>query len=398
MHVKELIEPYKEYVQSLRREFHAYPELSNVEFETTQRIARELDALGVEYELDRRRNTGLVGIIRGKLPGKTIALRADIDALPVEERSSVDFSSKNPGCMHACGHDGHMAILLGAARMLKEVEDQIAGTVYLVFQPGEETGAGAPDMIAFGDWFEKTDAIFGGHVWVDLPAGLVSVEAGERMAASDLFTIHIQGKQAHGAQPQEGVDALVVAAAMVMNLQTIISRNTSALDSAVVTIGNIKSGTEWNIVNGEASLGGTVRYFNKDQETKIIAAMERIVKHTALAYGAEARLEYTKRVPPTINDPASSALAERVVVDTLGADKLSTMRKVMAGEDFANYLEKKPGCFAFFGIRNPEVNAIYDHHNNKFNMDDSVLSAASAVYAQYAIQWLKEHSELNIDF
>ena len=389
--VKSLIEPYKEYVQLLRREFHEHPELSNREFETTKRIARELDVLGVEYELDTARNVGLVGIIKGDKPGKTIALRADIDALPVEERTNLPFKSKNEGVMHACGHDGHMAILLGAAKMLMENRDQLEGTVYLVFQPAEETGAGAPDMIAFSDWYEKTDAIFGGHVWSALDAGLISVEEGPRFAGSDIFTIKIQGKQAHGAQPQMGVDALVVAAAMVMNLQTIISRNISALDSAVLTIGNIKSGTEWNIVNGEATMGGTVRYFDKADRDFIVDRMKAIVEHTALAYGATAELIYEKRVPPTINETQSSGLAERVVVDVLGKEHLSPFQKVMAGEDFANYLEGKPGCFAFIGVRNPECDAVYDHHNNKFNMDDSVLSAASAVYAQYAIQWLKEN-------
>lgn len=389
--IRLLIEDYKEYVRNLRREFHQHPELSNQEFQTTQRIAKELDALGVEYQIDTNRNTGLVGVIKGDKPGKTVALRADIDALPVEERTGLDFASQNPGAMHACGHDGHMAILLGAARMLMDNRDQLEGTVYLVFQPAEETGMGAPDMLAFGDWYQKTDTVFGGHVWSGLDAGLVSVEAGPRMASSDVFTIHVQGKQAHGAQPQTGVDALVVAAAMVMNLQTIISRNISALDSAVLTIGSIQCGTEWNIVNGEATMKGTVRSFDKAKRDEIIDHMQRIVEHTALAYGATASLEYKKCVPPTINEEASSALAERVVVDVLGEAHLTKFQKVMAGEDFANFLEGKPGCFAFFGVRNPACNAVYDHHNNHFNMDDSVLSAASAVYAQYAITWLKEH-------
>ena len=389
--IKVLIEDYKDYVRNLRRDFHQHPELSNKEFETTKRIAKELDVLGIEYQLDTNRHTGLVGIIKGNKPGKTVALRADIDGLPVEERTGLDFASKNPGTMHACGHDGHMAILLGAARMLMDNRDQLEGTVYLVFQPAEETGLGAPDMLAFGDWYQKTDTVFGGHVWSGLDAGLVSVEAGPRMASSDVFDIHIQGKQAHGAQPQTGVDALVVAAAMVMNLQTIVSRNISALDSAVLTIGSIQSGSEWNIVNGEATMKGTVRTFDKAKRDEIIEHRKRIVEHTALAYGATARLDYKKCVPPTINEETSSALAERVVVETLGADKLVKMQKVMAGEDFANFLEGKPGCFAFIGVRNPDCGALYDHHNNKFNMDDSVLSAASAVYAQYAIQWLREH-------
>lgn len=391
MHSRDLIEQYKTYVQKWRRYFHKHPELSNEEFETTKTLAKELESMGVEVHVDDARKTGLIGIIRGAKQGKAIGLRADIDALPVQEHNTCEYKSEVEGKMHACGHDGHMAILLGAAKMLMQMKDRLEGDVYLVFQPAEETGGGAPEFIKFGDWFEKIDAIFGGHVWIDLPAGLVSVEAGERMAASSLFSINVKGKQGHGAQPHQAVDAVVVASAIVLNLQTVVSRNVSALDSVVVTIGNIHSGSEWNVIPGEATMGGTVRFFDPHQEEYIVDRMRQIVEHTALAYGAEATLTYEKRVPPTINDESCSALAEQVVIDTLGADKLSKMRKVMPGEDFAWYLQKKPGCFAFIGIQNPDVDAVYDHHNNRFNMDDSVLSAASAVYAEYAIAWLQRN-------
>ncbi|MDU3695301.1 MAG: amidohydrolase, partial [Veillonella parvula] len=276
-------------------------------------------------------------------------------------------------------------------KMLMSMKDRIEGDVYLAFQPAEETGAGAPDFIKFGDWYDKVGAIFGGHVWIDLPAGLVSVEEGPRMAASSQITINVKGKQGHGAQPHQAVDAIVVASAIVMNLQTVVSRNVSALDSLVLTIGNIHSGSEWNVIPGEAKMGGTIRFFDPGQEEYYVESIRRIVEHTAEAYGATATLEYVKKVPPTINDPESSELAERVVIDTLGKDKLSKMRKVMPGEDFAWYLQDKPGCFAFIGIQNPDVEATFDHHNNRFNMDDSVLSAASAVYAEYAIAWLQEN-------
>ena len=391
MHSRDLIEQYKSYVQDWRRYFHKHPELSNEEFETTKTLAKELEAMGVEVQVDTDRGTGLIGVIRGDKTGKAIALRADIDALPVQEHNTFDFKSDVDGKMHACGHDGHMAILLGAAKMLMSMKDRIEGTVYLAFQPAEETGAGAPDFIKFGDWYEKIDAIFGGHVWIDLPAGFISVEEGPRMAASSIFNIKVTGKQGHGAQPHQAVDAVVVASAIVLNLQTVVSRNVSALDSVVVTIGNIHSGTEWNVIPGEATMGGTVRFFDPHQEEYIVDSIRRIVEYTAAAYGATAELHYEKRVPPTINDPTSSELAERVVIDTLGADKLSKMRKVMPGEDFAWYLQEKPGCFAFIGIQNPDVEATYDHHNNRFTMDDSVLSAASAVYAEYAIAWLQEN-------
>ena len=391
MHSRDLIEQYKGYVQEWRRYFHKHPELSNEEFETTKTLAKELESMGVEVHVDTERGIGLVGIIHGDKTGKAIALRADIDALPVHEHNTVDYKSETEGKMHACGHDGHMAILLGASKMLMYMKDRIEGDVYLAFQPAEETGAGAPDFIKFGDWYDKIDAIFGGHVWIDLPAGLISVEEGPRMAASSQITINVKGKQGHGAQPHQAIDAIVVASAIVMNLQTVVSRNVSALDSLVLTIGNIHSGSEWNVIPGEAKMGGTIRFFDPDQEEYYVESIRRVVEHTAEAYGATATLEYVKKVPPTINDPEASKLAERVVIDTLGKDKLSKMRKVMPGEDFAWYLQDKPGCFAFIGIQNPELEATYDHHNNRFNMDDTVLSAASAVYAEYAIAWLKEH-------
>ena len=391
MHSRDLIEQYKTYVQDWRRYFHKHPELSNEEFETTKTLAKELESMGVEVHVDTERGTGLIGIIHGAKPGKAIALRADIDALPVQEHNTFDFKSDVDGKMHACGHDGHMAILLGAAKMLTAMKDRIEGDVYLAFQPAEETGAGAPDFMKFDNWFEKIDAIFGGHVWIDLPAGLISVEEGPRMAASSKITIRVKGKQGHGAQPHQTIDAVVVASAIVMNLQTVVSRNVSALDSLVLTIGNIHSGSEWNVIPGEAQMGGTIRFFDPAQEDHYVESIRRVVEHTALAYGATAELIYEKKVPPTINDAAASELAERVVIDTLGKEKLSKMRKVMPGEDFAWYLQEKPGCFAFIGIQNPEVGANFDHHNNRFTMDDSVLSAASAVYAEYAVQWLKEN-------
>lgn len=391
MTVKELVPKYQKYVQALRREFHQHPELSYEEVETTKRIAAELDKMGIPYQINPDKNIGLVGEIKGAHPGKTVALRADIDALNVTETNTFDFKSKNEGKMHACGHDGHMAILLGAARMLLEMKDNIYGTVLLVFQPAEEAGSGSAYMSKFGDWFERADNIFGGHVWIDLPAGQVSVEAGERMAAADMFTVKIHGRSGHGSQPQQTVDAVLVAAAIVMNLQSIVSRDYNPLDSVVLTVGSIHSGSRWNIISGEAELGGTTRYFKREFRQDIQDKMERIITNTAAAYGATAELSYTPGVPPTINEEASSEIAEQAVIEVLGKERLSKMRKVTGGEDFAWYLERKPGCFAFFGIYNPEVGAVNSHHNNNFNMDDSILSGASGVYAQYAIDWLKKN-------
>ena len=395
MEIKDLVFKYKEYVRELRRNFHQYPELSFEETETTQRIADELDKMGISYKINPEKNTGLVAVIHGSRPGRTVALRADIDALPVTETNSFDFRSKNEGKMHACGHDGHMAVLLGAARMLMDMKEEICGTVYLVFQPAEEVGQGALYMMRFGDWYEKTDNIFGGHVWIDVPAGKVSAEAGSRMAAADQFVIRVHGRSGHGSQPNQAIDAVVAASAIVMNLQTIVSRHYNPLESVALTVGSFHSGNRFNIIAGEAVLEGTTRYFKKEIGKDLKDTMDRIVTETARAYGATAELQYDFMVPPTINDDDSAEIARQAVKEVLGESALTHMRKTTGGEDFAFYLEKKPGCFIFPGIYNedPAIDATHSHHSHNFNMDDSVLSGASGVYAQYAIDWLKAHQK-----
>lgn len=391
MEIKDIKDSYQGYVQRLRRELHEQPELSYQEFETTKRIARELDTMGIPYEITDR-NIGIVAWIDGDMPGKTVALRADIDGLPVQETNTFDFASKQDGVMHACGHDGHTAIVLGAARMLLEVKNRIQGRVYLIFQPAEEVGTGAEFMRTYGDWYEKTDCIFGGHVWVDLPAGKVNIEAGPRMAATDKWTVKITGKNAHGSRPHEGIDSVLVASAIVMNLQSIVSRNYSALDSVVLSVTRITSGNTWNVVPGEAELEGTSRYFRREVRPDIMEKFERIVKNTAAAYGATATIEYQHVAWPLINEEEPSQVGVEAVAAVLGDDALAPMEKIMAGEDFATYQLDKPSSFAFVGIANPEVGAVYAHHNNNFNMDDSVLSDASAVYAEFALRWLDKHA------
>lgn len=389
MEMKELVTKYRDYVRDIRREFHQCPELSMQEVETTKRIAKKLDEMGIPYEIDTEKNTGLVGIIQGAHEGKAVALRADIDALPVTEATGLPFASKNVGKMHACGHDNHMAMLLGAAKMLLDMKDEIYGTVYLVFQPAEETGEGAPYMMRFGDWFSKVSAIFGGHIWADSPAGTISARSGAFMAATDKFTIKIHGKQSHGSQPQAGIDAVVVGSAMVMNLQTLVSRQFGAVDPVVVTVGTFKGGDRWNIVGGEAYLDGTTRYFDKKIGKELKEKMERIVKSTAEAYGATAELEYTYIVPPTVNDAACTDIVKQAVTEVLGSDALYDHDLVMGGEDFSFYQDKKPGSFMLVGTYNPECNAVYPNHSNYFTSDESILSCGSGVYAQTAIDWLK---------
>lgn len=389
---KELILKYKEYVRQLRREFHQYPELSMEEQATTKRIAAKLDELQIPYTINPEKNTGLIAVIQGNHPGKAVALRADIDALPVTETTGLPFASKYPGKMHACGHDTHIAMLLGAARMLVDLKDELYGTVYLDFQPAEELGIGATYMMRFGRWFEEIGAIFGGHIWPDIPAGTIGVRNGPFMAATDKFTIAIQGKQSHGSQPQAGIDAVVVASALVMQLQTLVSRQFGAVQPVVVTVGTIQGGDRWNIVGGKAVLEGTTRYFERSIRQEIEEKMRRMVEATAAAYGATAELRYEAIVPPTINDVTCMNMVRQAVAEVLGEDKVVEHDLVMGGEDFASYQEKKPGAFMLIGTYNPACNAIYSNHSNNFTADEDILSSGSAVYAQTAIDWLKANS------
>lgn len=387
----QLMERYADEIIRLRREFHKHPELSFEEVETTKRIAATLDSWGIPYTINEEKNTGLVAKISGAHPGKAVALRADIDALPVEEKTGLPFASEVPGLMHACGHDNHMAMLLGAARMLLDLKDEIYGDVYLVFQPAEEMGIGAAYMKNFGDWFSKIGAIFGTHIWASVPAGKVGIKSGPFMAAADTFTIRVHGVQSHGSQPWSGVDAVVVASAIVMNLQTIVSRQLSALDPAVVTVGEFQGGDRWNIVSGEAVLSGTTRYFKKEIGPEIEKRMDRIVQETAKAYGATAELEYKYVILPTVNDPGCTDIARQAVREVLGEEAIEETDLVMGAEDFAFYQEEKPGCFVFVGTNNPDCKATYPNHSNYFTSDESVLPKGARVYAQMAIDWLKQN-------
>ena len=386
MNTKELARQYESYIIEQRRHFHRHPELSLEEFETTDYIARELDAMGIPYI--RPTATGLVATIEGNGPGKCVGLRADIDALNVTEKTEVDYKSQVPGKMHACGHDAHAAMLLGAARILKDCAGNFRGKVKLIFQPAEEVAKGPINLMAAGGWYEEVDNFFGAHIWANLPSGKVSVEAGPRMAAADWFEIKVKGKSGHGSMPNQCVDAVVVASAIVMNLQTLVSRETSPLDPLVVTVGTLKAGTRFNIIAGDAFLDGTNRYFSKDIAARIVDDMTRIVEGTAALYRAEAVLDYRKVTPPLINDAASSALAKEAALKIFKPEDIVLEAATTGGEDFAYYIQNKPGCFAFIGCADAAKGTDFPHHNECFNIDEAVLANGSALYAQYALDFL----------
>lgn len=387
MIAKKLAKKYKQYGIDLRREFHINPELSMNEVRTSNRVIEELEKMGIECK--KVAGTGVEGIIRGNLEGKTVALRADMDALEVKEEGKKEYKSMIDGIMHACGHDGHTAGLLTAARILMDMRDQINGTVKLLFQPGEETAQGAKRMIEEGV-MEGVNGIFGLHIWNDADIGKVSVEAGERMASGSIFKIHVKGKGGHGSMPHQGVDAAVVASAIVMNLQSLVSREINPLDPAVVSVGILNAGTRFNVMAGEAYLEGTTRCFSMEVNDAFEGMIRRIAENTAKSYRAEVEVDYTQLVIPTINHPGMSLIAEGAVAKIRGKDALITYEKTTGGEDFSFFTQKAPGIFAFVGSKNEKKIEYFPHHHPRFDIDEDAIEMASALYAQFAIDFLEK--------
>ena len=388
MTICELVKKNKEYVINLRREFHKNPEASFKEYNTSKRIKEELDKMGIEYISCA--NTGVVATIEGNYPGKTIALRADMDALSVEELNNVDYKSQVDGMMHGCGHDGHTSMLLGAAKVLNEKRDEIQGTVKLFFQPAEEVGKGANAMIKDGA-MEGVDSVFGIHLWADIPVGKVSVDAGPRMASADWFKINITGKGGHGSAPHECIDAVVVASSIVMNLQNIVSRETSPLEPVVLTIGMLNSGSRFNVIAENAYMEGTTRCFNPKLREKLPNMIDKVVQNICNSYGATATLDYDFAVAATINDENCSLIAKNAVEKILGKEGIFAFEKITGSEDFSHFIKDVPGALAFVGCRNEEKGACYSHHSGNFNIDEDALEIGTSLYVQYAIDYLKSN-------
>lgn len=386
------IEPY---IIEMRRMFHMHPELSAHEVHTSDTIAAELDALGIPYR--RPGETGLIATIRGEAPGaygedgprRRIALRADIDALPIVEQTQAPYASQNEGVMHACGHDCHIAMMLGAARILNSLRDELAGEVRIIFQPAEEISIGSRMMIDAGA-LEGVDTIYGAHIWSEVDAGTVSVEAGPRMANTDWFRVDVSGTSAHGAMPHKGVDAIVVGASIIDALQVVVSRDVSPFDPVVLTIGEFHGGVARNVMAGTAYLTGTVRSFSPEVRDYLKERMAFVVERVAKSYGASAVFEWTTGNSALVNDAVCAERAQRSVERVLGPQALASYEGTLSGEDFSEYLRFVPGVFAFVGARNPEVGAKYPQHSCFYEVDESVLVGGSMVAAQYACDFLNE--------
>lgn len=388
MDIKNVATKYSDYVVEMRRHFHAHPEVSEKEYETSKRIKEELDKMGIEWR-PCGLETGVLATIKGAKPGKTILLRGDMDALTVDETTGASFASQNPGVMHACGHDCHVAMLLTAAQILNDMRDELCGTVRLAFQPAEEVATGAKSMIENGA-LDGVDGCFGMHVWSDVEAGKVSVEAGPRMASGDQFKIDITGVGCHGAAPHQGVDAIVVASALVNNLQSVVSRELDPTQPAVLTVGTINGGTRWNVVAENAHLEGTTRCFDYGMREAFPKAIERIMNATADTFRAKAKLEWISLVPPTINNEHMSAVAEAAACKVIGPDATVRSEKTNGGEDFAYFMEKVPGAMAFLGTRNEACGAVWPNHSGNFCVDESALIKGAMLYAQVAMDFNAE--------
>ena len=387
MNVKELAKEQESYVIQCRHYLHSHPELSTKEVNTTRFIKEELEKMGVEVQ-EFEGITGCVGTIKGDKPGKTVMLRADIDALPITENPGKSYCSLNPGVMHACGHDCHTSMLLGAAKILSAHRDEIHGTVKLIFQMAEEIGRKSEEYVKRGA-LEGVDAIFGMHIWSAVPAGKVNFESGERMACSDRFTIKIHGKSSHGSAPHEGKDAIIAGAAAIQALQTIPSRINNPFNALVVTVGIFNGGTKENIIAAQAELTGTVRAFNREFRNSMPEVIKSVVEPVVKGYGCSAEVDYYFGPSPLINDHEDLVqIARGAASKEMGEDALIPLKKMTGAEDFSVYMETVPGVFGYLGCRNEEKGIIAAHHHPAFDVDEDVLYHGTGIYVQFALDYL----------
>ncbi|MES2040146.1 MAG: M20 aminoacylase family protein [Pseudomonadota bacterium] len=394
-----LIDPIVQFqaeIQQIRRDIHAHPELCFEEHRTSEVVAQKLEAWGIPI-IRGLAGTGIVGVLKNGSSDRAIGLRADMDALPMQEINTFAHTSKHDGKMHACGHDGHTAMLLGAAHYLSKYKE-FDGTVYLIFQPAEEGGGGARRMIEDG-MFEKypMDAVFGMHNWPGAAVGTFGVTPGPMMASSNEFEVIVRGKGAHAAQPHKGIDPIIVAIQMAQSWQTIVSRNASPLESAVLSVTQIHSGSATNVIPDEATLIGTVRAFSTEMIDLIEKRMRTIAEHTAAAFDAQVDFRFKRNYPPLINHARETAFAAEVMRSVVGADKVDDqVEPTMGAEDFSFMLQAKPGCYAFLG-NGDGAHRDMGHglgpcnlHNPSYDFNDDLLPIGATYWVRLAEAYLKK--------
>lgn len=385
-------EAMRDWLIDTRRALHRIPEPGNEEFETSEAVAQRLAGLGIPYT---RVGTGLVALLEGEGldgtgQGRCVALRADMDALPIEEPAGRPYGSLHRGYMHACGHDAHMTIALGVAKLLSECRSEFSGSVKFFFQPAEETTGGAEPLIAAGCLENpRVDLVLGLHVAPDLPSGRVEVRSGAFYGASDNLEIIVKGKSAHAAHPDQGIDAIVVAASVIQALQTIVSRSVSALDSAVISLGMIEGGTRNNILAGEVRLVGTIRTLSEDVRAFVHRRVEEVCIRTAEAFGAHSEVRISPSYPVLVNDERATELVRTTAVELLGGENVGLAKTPSLGvEDFAYYLRERPGTFWHLGCA-PGGGPMAPLHSSDFDIDEACLPVGVAVQASAALRYLR---------
>ncbi|HIU87896.1 MAG TPA: amidohydrolase [Candidatus Avilachnospira avistercoris] len=376
----------------MRRELHQIPEVGDVLPKTRAYVEEKLREYGIAYT-ENASDSGLVAVIEGGRPGACVAFRADMDALPIEEENEVEYKSCHEGAMHACGHDSHMAMLLGAAKVLNEHRAGLSGSVRLFFQTNEEGSRGAERMVKEG-CMEGVDAVFGTHIGCivskDIPSGTVIVSPGCCMASFDKFIIRIKGLGCHGSTPEKGVDPINIAAHIIINLQEVVAREIAAVKPAVLTIGMINAGFAYNAIPTEVTMEGTIRALEEDVRQQLAKRIAEISRATAETFRGSAETEMVWGAPPVVNDAGMAALAADCARDVAGADKVIDRIDApnMGGEDFAYYLSEKPGAFMFLSSSDHAKMSDIPHHNPRFNIDEDVLWEGSAVFVRIAERFL----------
>jgi amidohydrolase len=373
-----------------RRWLHQHPELGYQEFQTSAFVAERLQSLGVEDIHTGVGQTGVTGLIHGGLgAGKVVALRADMDALPILEENEVDYASQSSGVMHACGHDGHTAMLLGTVRALTELRGSFAGTVKLLFQPAEEGGQGAKAMISAGALENpRPDAVFGIHLWNGIPVGEVWVRDGTMMVGVDAIEIKVIGAGGHGGIPNISIDPIVAAAAVVMNVQSLISRNNNPLEPGVFTIGSIHAGNAGNVIPDVVTMTGAIRHVNEQQAIMMRRRIAEIAEATAAAYGARAEVTVGEGVGPTVNDPAIAQIVRDASAEVVGPDRVVPGQILMVSEDVSEFMNVVPGCYYLVGSMNETKGFTWGHHTSRFDIDEDALAIGIKTMTRSVLRFL----------
>ncbi len=392
MELKQLVQSVENEVIELRRHLHQNPEVSGEEYETSKTIQQKLSEAGISYKTGYAK-TGILGIIKGDKPGGTVALRADIDALPIQEENDIPYKSTIQNKMHACGHDAHTAMLIGTGKVLNQLKSELVGTILLVFQPAEENApiGGSQQMMDDGVFDEFIpDVIFGQHVWPDLPVGEVGVLHNEIMGASDRFKIRVKGSGGHASMPHQSNDAIIIANNLITQLQTIVSRNTDPIDSAVLTIGKIVGGYRYNVIADEVTLEGTIRTFKPEVKEMVKNRFYSIVDGIGKSFDAQMTIDYLDGYPATVNTPEWADEVRNAARKILGENATPAVSPSLGGEDFSRFLKKYPGAFYWLGTSVEDAEPQYPLHDPRFKLNEKALTKGVDVMVQLTLDTLQK--------